>query len=139
MVLEHRGDLVVETTNGANEDNRIFPIPMRLAAQLEGVGRTCVAVTPGRLRPEAMLEHFGVNEAHWPVAAKPVGAREPVQPAHTSPSSQDDAGSARGPHRGPAGRKVDVVAEDRSDGDDPARQGWGHLGAEALGAGATRT
>ena len=40
-------------------------------------GATAVAVTPGWLRSEMMLEHFGVTEANWPDA---VHRPEPTAP-----------------------------------------------------------
>jgi NAD(P)-dependent dehydrogenase (short-subunit alcohol dehydrogenase family) len=40
-------------------------LPLRWAAELAPYGITCVSVTPGFLRSEAMLEHFGVTEANW--------------------------------------------------------------------------
>lgn len=35
------------------------------AADLREAGVTVVAVSPGFLRSEAMLDHFGVSEANW--------------------------------------------------------------------------
>jgi NAD(P)-dependent dehydrogenase (short-subunit alcohol dehydrogenase family) len=40
-------------------------LPLRWAAELAPHGITIVSVTPGFLRSEAMLEHFGVNETNW--------------------------------------------------------------------------
>lgn len=36
-----------------------------LSQELEGRGISAVAVTPGFLRSEWMLDHFGVTEANW--------------------------------------------------------------------------
>lgn len=41
-----------------------------LAAQLEPYGVVAMAVTPGFIRSEAMLEHFGVTEDNWRDAVK---------------------------------------------------------------------
>jgi len=41
--------------------------------ELEPHGATAVAVTPGWLRSELMLEHFGVTEDNWRDAAAPPG------------------------------------------------------------------
>jgi NAD(P)-dependent dehydrogenase (short-subunit alcohol dehydrogenase family) len=78
-----RGDagLVVEMTDGTEEFNRDFRrgvgfyydlvkaavgrITIGLTAELEGTGRTALAVTPGWLRSEQMLDNFGVTEESW--------------------------------------------------------------------------
>lgn len=69
------GGLIVEVTDGDSEryrDNlfydlaKVIPIRLALALNAELKGRaTAVAVTPGFLRSEAMLDHFGVTEATW--------------------------------------------------------------------------
>ena len=41
-----------------------------LAVDLRGSGVTALALTPGFLRSEAMLDHFGVTEANWRDGAK---------------------------------------------------------------------
>lgn len=77
---ETRG-LVVEMTDGTSEANAEFRrgvgfyydlvkanverIVKGLAAELEHEPVDVVGVTPGWLRSEAMLEHFGVTEATW--------------------------------------------------------------------------
>ena len=78
-----RGDrgLVVEMTDGTAEYNRAFRrnvgfyydhvkaavgrIVVGLTAELDGTGCTAVGVTPGWIRSERMLEHFGVSEENW--------------------------------------------------------------------------
>jgi len=73
--------LVVELTDGTSEANAEFRrnvgfyydlvkanverIVKGLAAELESLPATAVGVTPGWLRSESMLEHFGVTEATW--------------------------------------------------------------------------
>ncbi len=73
--------LIVEMTDGTSEYNRNFRkrvgfyydlvkaaverITLGLTAELDGTGVTAVAVTPGWLRSEAMLEGYGVTEANW--------------------------------------------------------------------------
>jgi NAD(P)-dependent dehydrogenase (short-subunit alcohol dehydrogenase family) len=69
------GGLIVEITDGDSERYRgnlfydlakVLPIRLALALNAELKGRaTAVAVTPGFLRSEAMLDHFGVTEATW--------------------------------------------------------------------------
>jgi hypothetical protein len=41
-----------------------------MAAELRPHGVASIAITPGYLRPEAMLEHYGVTEANWRDAGK---------------------------------------------------------------------
>jgi NAD(P)-dependent dehydrogenase (short-subunit alcohol dehydrogenase family) len=78
-----RGDagLLVEMTDGTEEFNRDFRrgvgfyydlvkaavgrITIGLTAELEGTGCTALAVTPGWLRSEQMLDNFGVTEKSW--------------------------------------------------------------------------
>jgi NAD(P)-dependent dehydrogenase (short-subunit alcohol dehydrogenase family) len=73
--------LVVEMTDGTSEANAEFRrnvgfyydlvkanverIVIGLSAELEESPITVVGVTPGWLRSEKMLEHFGVTEANW--------------------------------------------------------------------------
>ena len=81
--------LVVEMTDGTKEYNRNYRevvgfyydlvkaaverITLGLTAELKGTKVTALAVTPGWLRSEAMLDHFGVTEETWRDAT----AREP--------------------------------------------------------------
>ncbi|GGT63864.1 SDR family oxidoreductase [Streptomyces lateritius] len=79
LLVRHPGGLVVEVTDGTAEYNTRFrenffydlaknaPIRMAyaLAHDLKEAGGTAVAVTPGWLRSEQMLDHFGVTEANW--------------------------------------------------------------------------
>jgi NAD(P)-dependent dehydrogenase (short-subunit alcohol dehydrogenase family) len=73
--------LVIEMTDGTSEYNQNYRervgfyydlvkaaverITLGLTAELKGTDCTAVAVTPGWLRSEAMLEHYGVTEATW--------------------------------------------------------------------------
>jgi len=83
LLARHPGGLVVEVTDGTEAYNReryrinVFydlakTAPIRLARswahELRTHGGTAVAVTPGWLRSELMLELFGVTEATWPDA-----------------------------------------------------------------------
>ncbi|MFG2641463.1 SDR family oxidoreductase [Streptomyces sp. NPDC048370] len=79
LLIRNPGGLVVEVTDGTAEYNSRFrenffydltknaPIRMAyaLSHDLKDVGGTAVAVTPGWLRSEQMLDHFGVSEANW--------------------------------------------------------------------------
>jgi NAD(P)-dependent dehydrogenase (short-subunit alcohol dehydrogenase family) len=81
LVLRGDGGLVVEMTDGTSEFNSSFRegvgfyydlvkanverITIGLTAELAGTSCTAVAVTPGWLRSERMLENFGVTEDTW--------------------------------------------------------------------------
>jgi NAD(P)-dependent dehydrogenase (short-subunit alcohol dehydrogenase family) len=75
MAAAGRG-LVVEVTDGDGDDYRgslaydlvkasVIRLARAQAQELEPTGVTAVAITPGFLRSEAMLDHFGVTEATW--------------------------------------------------------------------------
>lgn len=74
------GGLVVEITDGDAYFYRwhffydlvkttVIRMAFALSQELQGRGVTAVAVTPGFLRSEWMLDHFGVTEANWRDAA----------------------------------------------------------------------
>ena len=76
LMLENRGGLVVEITDGdfwGYRGNLFYDLckmgAIRLAysmnAELRDRGLTALAVTPGFLRSEMMLDHFGVSEENW--------------------------------------------------------------------------
>jgi NAD(P)-dependent dehydrogenase (short-subunit alcohol dehydrogenase family) len=75
MLPRHRG-LVVEITDGTGKDYRgslgydlvktaVNRLAFAMAEELRPYGITALAVTPGFLRSEAMLDVFGVTEATW--------------------------------------------------------------------------
>jgi NAD(P)-dependent dehydrogenase (short-subunit alcohol dehydrogenase family) len=80
LLVERPGGLVVEVTDGTTEYNAheyrisVFYDLAKVAVnrlafsqghELAAVGGTAVAITPGFLRSEMMLEAFGVTEANW--------------------------------------------------------------------------
>ncbi|MEU3182916.1 SDR family oxidoreductase [Streptomyces sp. NPDC006923] len=79
LLVRGPGGLVVEVTDGTARSNRAFrenyyydltknaPIRMAftLGEDLKDVGGTAVSITPGFLRSEQMLDHFGVREENW--------------------------------------------------------------------------
>jgi NAD(P)-dependent dehydrogenase (short-subunit alcohol dehydrogenase family) len=80
LMIRRPGGLVVEVTDGTAEYNaenyRVsffydlakaanIRMAFALAHELRPHGSTAVALTPGWLRSEAMLEAFGVTEANW--------------------------------------------------------------------------
>jgi NAD(P)-dependent dehydrogenase (short-subunit alcohol dehydrogenase family) len=83
LLFRHPGGLVIEITDGTADFNAnyrgsffydlakvsVSRIALAQAQELKPYDGTAVAVTPGFLRSEAMLEHFGVTEANWRDAA----------------------------------------------------------------------
>ncbi|GIG02599.1 SDR family oxidoreductase [Catellatospora citrea] len=79
LLVRHPGGLVVEVTDGTDEYNRkyrnsffydltktsVSRIALAQSAELQPYGGTALVVTPGFLRSEAMLDHFGVTEQNW--------------------------------------------------------------------------
>jgi NAD(P)-dependent dehydrogenase (short-subunit alcohol dehydrogenase family) len=80
MIRARRG-LIVEVTEsdilmaGGNPLTQLVKLALKamalnMAAELRPHGVTAVAITPGFLRSESMLEHLGVSEANWREAGK---------------------------------------------------------------------
>jgi len=76
LLLERPGGLVVEVTDGVGANYRgnlaydlvktaVNRLAFAQAEELRPHGLTALAVTPGFLRSEAMLDGFGVTEATW--------------------------------------------------------------------------
>lgn len=81
LLIERRQGLVVEITDGDTLDYRgnfyydlaklaANRMAYALAEELRPYGITALAVTPGFLRSEAMLEHFGVTADNWQAGAE---------------------------------------------------------------------
>lgn len=81
LMKKTEGGLVIEITDGTNYEYRgnlyyslakisNIHIAQAMAADLKEYGITTVALTPGFLRSEAMLDHFGVTEENWKEATK---------------------------------------------------------------------
>ena len=81
LVASGAGGVVVEITDGDKPDYRgtlfydvvkstVIRLAFGMAHELRPHGISAVAVTPGFLRSEAMLDHFGVTEANWQDGAK---------------------------------------------------------------------
>ncbi|MGW3986386.1 SDR family oxidoreductase [Streptomyces sp. NPDC004830] len=80
LLLRHPGGLVVEVTDGTADYNRdhyrvnffydlakssVLRMAFALGHELGPRGATAVALTPGWMRSELMLETFGVSEDNW--------------------------------------------------------------------------
>jgi NAD(P)-dependent dehydrogenase (short-subunit alcohol dehydrogenase family) len=81
LLIRGRGGLVIEMTDGTTESNATYRaeagffydlvkvsvqrMALAQSVELAPFGCTAVALTPGWLRSEAMLEAFGVTEDNW--------------------------------------------------------------------------
>ena len=80
LLIRNKGGLVVEMTDGTAEYNAahyrlslfydlaktsVIRMAWALAQELRPHQCTAVALTPGWMRSEIMLEHYGVSEANW--------------------------------------------------------------------------
>jgi NAD(P)-dependent dehydrogenase (short-subunit alcohol dehydrogenase family) len=76
LMLERGRGLVIEMTDGATGDYRgsffydlakasVIRLAVGQAADLRPHGVAAVALTPGFMRSEAVLDHFGVTESNW--------------------------------------------------------------------------
>lgn len=83
LMVERKQGLIVEVTDGDSLGYRgnffydlakvsIIRLAYAMSKELLPYNITSVAVTPGFLRSEAMLEHFGVTEANWQEGAKKI-------------------------------------------------------------------
>lgn len=81
LLIKNAGGLLVEVTDGDTQNYRghvmydfvklaVTRFAYGLAQDLKPHQVTAVAVTPGFLRSEAMLEHFGVTESNWQAGAE---------------------------------------------------------------------
>ncbi|MBD1808775.1 SDR family oxidoreductase [Microcoleus sp. FACHB-SPT15] len=81
LMIEQKQGLVIEVTDGDNFSYRgnlfydlakisVIRIAYAMAQELRSYNITALALTPGFLRSEAMLDHFGVAEENWQDAAK---------------------------------------------------------------------
>ncbi|MCA1703533.1 MAG: SDR family oxidoreductase [Actinobacteria bacterium] len=97
LLVDRPGGLLVEVTDGTTHYNAsryrisVFYDLAKVAVnrlafsqghELEPYGATAVAITPGWLRSEMMLESFGVSEDNWRDALDPTraGKGQPVAP-----------------------------------------------------------
>jgi NAD(P)-dependent dehydrogenase (short-subunit alcohol dehydrogenase family) len=81
LMIETGGGLIVEITDGNSFGYRgnifydlvktsVIRLAFAYSYELRKRNITSLAVTPGFLRSEAMLDHFGVTEENWQDAAK---------------------------------------------------------------------
>src|SRR5262245_827477 len=123
LVVDRPGGLVVEMTDGTAAHNAtryrisVFYDLAKVAVnrlafsqghELAPLGATAVAVTPGWLRSEMMLDAFGVSEENWRDAVSP--------PSGQAPTAPPDFGVSESPRY--VGRAVVALASD------PNRARW---------------
>lgn len=76
LMLRQGGGLIVEVSDGHHDGYRghllydlvkstVNRLAYAMAWDLHGTGVTALALCPGFLRSEAVLDHFGVSEANW--------------------------------------------------------------------------
>jgi NAD(P)-dependent dehydrogenase (short-subunit alcohol dehydrogenase family) len=76
LMIARRQGLILEVTDGDTLDYRgnlfcdlaktsVMRLARALSEELRPHGVTALALTPGFLRSEAVLDHFGVSEANW--------------------------------------------------------------------------
>jgi len=81
LLIKTKNGLIVEVTDGDHYGYRgtfyydmvktsVIRIAFSLATELKKYKITALAVTPGFIRSEAMLDYFGVTEANWQDAVK---------------------------------------------------------------------
>jgi NAD(P)-dependent dehydrogenase (short-subunit alcohol dehydrogenase family) len=81
LMIERGRGLIVEITDGETTDYRgnlfydlvktsVIRLAYAMSEELRPHHIAALALTPGFLRSEAMLEHFGVTEANWQEGAK---------------------------------------------------------------------
>ncbi|WP_342380968.1 SDR family oxidoreductase [Myxococcus stipitatus] len=115
VMLPRNQGLIVEITDGDHFGYRgslyydlakmsVIRLAFSMSRDLRRTGITALAVTPGFLRSEEMLENFGVTEANWRDAAK----TEPDFIASESPSyvGRAVAALAADPHVGSKAGRV---------------------------------
>jgi NAD(P)-dependent dehydrogenase (short-subunit alcohol dehydrogenase family) len=123
-LLKKPGGLLVEVTDGTTDYNAshyrisVFYDLAKVAVnrlafsqghELERFGATAIAITPGWLRSEMMLEHFGVSEENWRDAVR-------ISPAGSQPAAPADFALSESPRY--VGRAVAALAAD------PDRARW---------------
>ena len=138
LMLEHGRGLIVEVTDGKGADYRgnlaydlaktaVNRLALAQAEELRPHGLTALAVTPGFLRSEAVLDGFGVSEADW----RDAGAEDPHFLASETPRfvGRAVAALAADPHvharTGEVLTSWDLAEEYDLDDVDGSRPHWG--------------
>ena len=131
LMIERPGGLLVEVTDGTLDYNAthyrisayydlakvsINRLAYSQGHELESSGCTAVSLTPGWLRSEMMLEHFGVTEGNW---------RDAIDPSIPSATQKAPPGFAHSESPRYVGRAVAALAAD------PGRKRWNQKSTSA--------
>ncbi|TQN27640.1 NAD(P)-dependent dehydrogenase (short-subunit alcohol dehydrogenase family) [Haloactinospora alba] len=151
LLTRRPGGLVLEITDGTDRDtyrgsffydlakDAVIRMAQAQAAELGPLSGTAVALTPGFLRSEAMLDIFGVTEENWREAT----AKEPHFCASESPAYVGRAAAALaadpdvGQWNGRAVSSWAMAGEYGFTDADGTRPDWGRYMAEVVLTGAT--
>jgi NAD(P)-dependent dehydrogenase (short-subunit alcohol dehydrogenase family) len=117
LMLGRRGGIIFEITDGEGFYYRgnlfydlvkvsVIRLAYAMALELRKQGVVSVAVTPGFLRSEAVLQHFGVSEADW----KSAGAEAPGRKKRVVHDARPDFMESESPRF--VGRAVAALAAD---------------------------
>ncbi|HWL96993.1 MAG TPA: SDR family oxidoreductase [Nocardioidaceae bacterium] len=148
LLMKGGSGLVVEMTDGTHEYNRAYRegvgfyydlvkanverILVGLTAELRDTGVAAVAVTPGWLRSEAMLDHFGVTEETWREACERVDgfgiSETPTYVARGVAGLASDPGLSRHAGQVLSAHQL-AVAYDVTDVDGSRPDCWGYITA----------
>ena len=139
LLIRNAGGLLVEMTDGTADYNAtnyrnstfydlaktaILRLAFSQAHELKPHGATAVALTPGWLRSEMMLDAFGVTEANWQEATPGIRVHRPRRiPARRLALHGRGAGPRQAGRRGgvPLGRPAKPLRTTRADGPRRAR------------------
>ena len=131
LMIERPGGLLVEVTDGTRDYNAthyrisayydlakvsINRLAYSQGHELASRGCTAVSLTPGWLRSEMMLEHFGVTEGNW---------RDAIDPSISSETPKAPPGYAHSDSPRYVGRAVAALAAD------PERKRWNQRSTSA--------
>jgi NAD(P)-dependent dehydrogenase (short-subunit alcohol dehydrogenase family) len=127
LLVDRPGGLLVEITDGTADYNAanyrisVFYDLVKIAIgrlafsqghELKPHGATAIAITPGWLRSEMMLENFGVSEQNWQDSINPTSS-------HAGPRAPPDFALSESPRY--VGHAIVAVASD------PLRHRWNQL------------
>ncbi|MGW5937613.1 SDR family oxidoreductase [Streptomyces celluloflavus] len=150
LLIRRPGGLVVEMTDGTAAFNRTYRgnlcfdltknaahrVAFGLAAELKKYGGTAVSLTPGFLRSEEMLDHFGVTEETWrdAVAQEPhfAVAESPLLVGRGVAALAADADKARWSGRSLSSGQL-AKEYDFNDADGSRPDGFGYFEEVVLG------
>ncbi|WP_308636324.1 SDR family oxidoreductase [Paenibacillus silvisoli] len=143
LMIARGTGLIIEITDGYDYRYRgnlyyslakisVIHLAQAMAADLRPHGVAAVALTPGFLRSEAMLDHFGVTEANWrDAAAKDIHFLQSETPAYVGQAAAALAADPNVLQRsGQAFTSWDLAEEFGFSDADGRRPHWGRYAAE---------